>query len=175
MTLTGLRVIAVAALICAPSIGASAGEVTLGLGYTGFSGDEAQDSRFGSLEYHHTPFASWAGFDIGLGAEVIWDGNDDKFIGAGLVATRDFGDSGWFLQLSEMPGYYDAGIRSNDLGHDVEFHSQLALGYRLSPESAVSLAVSHMSNANLGDENPGANFLQLRLHRSFGHAGSGGR
>lgn len=67
-----------------------------------------------------------------------------------------------------MPGYYRAGDDDHDLGYDLNFRSQLALGYRIDDDWAVSLAAMHISNADLGDDNPGANFGMLRLHRSLG-------
>lgn len=146
---------------------ANAQEITIGWGKNDFHRKTAEDGGFGTLEYHHKPFANWAGFDFALGAGIYWDSADDLFIGAGLVVTRMLGDSDWFIQFSEMPGYYDAGSRPNDLGHHLEFHSQLALGYRFSETRAASLAVSHMSNASIGDENPGVNMLQLRYHQRF--------
>ena len=67
-----------------------------------------------------------------------------------------------------MPGYYHAGDNDHDLGYDLNFRSQLALGYHIDDDWAVSLAAMHISNADLGDDNPGANFGLLRLHRSLG-------
>ncbi|MFV0385447.1 acyloxyacyl hydrolase, partial [Paracoccus sp. (in: a-proteobacteria)] len=125
-------------------------------------------SAFGTVEYHHDPFTSWMGFDLGLTAGLYRDGQSNGFIGAGLVATRDLGKGGWFVQLSEMPGYYHSSDDAHDLGLALEFQSQLAVGYRLTDGNALSLGVAHMSNAKLGDRNPGVNLLQMRLHHRLG-------
>ncbi len=159
---------AIVALMAGQVPSVLADEVVIGLGYTDFSDDSADNSTFGTLEYHFSPFASRAGFDFSFGGIGLWDGNDDYFIGAGLIVTHDFAQGKWFVEFSEMPGYYHYGHRDNDLGRDLEFRSQLAVGYRLNPDWAMSASVSHISNASLGDRNPGANFAELRLHRRFG-------
>lgn len=151
-----------------PAAAVHANEIVIGIGRSGFSTDNAGNLLFGSLDYHAAPFASHAGFDFGLGAGGLWDGNGDYFLGAGLVVTRRFGNGRWFVELSEMPGYYHADNGEHDLGNDLEFRSQLALGYRLDSIWSVSLAGAHISNASLSDENPGVNFGFLRLHRSLG-------
>ena len=66
-----------------------------------------------------------------------------------------------------MPGLFEEGTDGNDLGLAFEVRSLAGLGYRFDSGSAISLAVSHKSNAGLGDSNPGANALLLRYHRSF--------
>lgn len=161
-------ILAFAAFACSATAPA-ANEVVLGLGRSDYSENEAGNRAFGALEYHASPFGSYAGFDFGLGAAALWGAGDNYFLGAGLVVTRDFGrDDRWFVEFSEMPGYYHAGDEHHDLGKDLEFRSQLALGYRLDKDWGVSVSASHISNADLADYNPGVNFGMLRLHRSLG-------
>lgn len=153
-------------LTCLPGA-LAADELVIGLRSSSYSDDSARDRLFGSVEYRAAPFASRYGFDFSLGAIGMWDGEGDYFLGAGLYIRRPFGGDRWFVEFSETPGYYDNGDEDRDLGNSLEFHSQLALGYRFAPDWAGSVALSHISNAGTGMDNPGANFVSLRLHRSF--------
>ena len=51
-------------------------------------------------------------------------------------------------------GYYRKG-NGKDLGHSLEFRSQIKLGYTLAGGSRVAIALSHLSNGGLGRRNPG--------------------
>ena len=67
----------------------------------------------------------------------------DVFFGRRFVVTPSF-----------APGYYHEGS-GLDLGHALEFRSQLEMAYRFDDRSRLGLAISHMSNASIGDTNPG--------------------
>lgn len=49
----------------------------------------------------------------------------------------------------------------NDLGYDLEFFTRLTLAYQLKRHQQIRLKLGHLSNANLGDKNPGAETLTL--------------
>ena len=160
-------VLALAAFAAVAGHCASANELIIGLGRSDYSNNVAENRLFGEVEYHAAPFATYRGFDFGLGGVGQWGSGGSYFLGAGLVITRDLNEH-WFVELSEMPGYYHAGDDDHDLGYDLNFRTQLALRYHIDSDWAVSAAVMHISNADLGDDNPGANFGMLRLHRSLG-------
>ena len=63
-----------------------------------------------------------------------------------------------------LPGAYIEGTALNDLGSTFEIRSQLAVGKRFKSGKALSLALSHKSNASTADINPGVNALTLRWH-----------
>ncbi|MCI4355361.1 MAG: acyloxyacyl hydrolase [Vicinamibacteria bacterium] len=67
---------------------------------------------------------------------------------------------------SFAPGLYAKG-GGFDLGHVVEFRSQIALDYRLPRGARIGLSISHMSNAHLGAKNPGVDALVLNYSRSL--------
>ena len=46
-----------------------------------------------------------------------------------------------------------------DLGHGLEFRSGLELNYVLDDQSRFGVAFNHISNASLGDSNPGTESL----------------
>ncbi len=155
------------AALAGHSAAASANELVIGLGRSDYSDNHAENRLFGAVEYHASPFATYRGFDFGLGGIGQWGSGGSYFLGGGLVVTRNLGER-WFVEFSEMPGIYHAGDNDHDLGQDLEFRSQLALGYHLNEDWSASAAVAHISNADLGDDNPGANFGFLRLHRNLG-------
>jgi hypothetical protein len=48
-----------------------------------------------------------------------------------------------------------------DLGHWVEFRSGLELAYRFDDRSRFGVGFHHISNAGIGDENPGTEILRI--------------
>lgn len=67
------------------------------------------------------------------------------------------------LTGSFAPGLYEDGGGKN-LGHTIEFRSQVELGYQFENRSRLSLAFSHISNGSLSDDNPGVELLNLYYH-----------
>jgi len=57
-------------------------------------------------------------------------------------------------------GAYDEGD-GKDLGDTIEFRSQVELAYRFDNRSRVGVAFSHISNAGIGDRNPGTEILNV--------------
>lgn len=55
-----------------------------------------------------------------------------------------------------------------DLGSPIEFRTMFEVGYRFENEARVTAALSHMSNADIGSKNPGANSLMLYVHLPVG-------
>jgi lipid A 3-O-deacylase len=56
---------------------------------------------------------------------------------------------------SVVPHLYVGGSKKLDLGHIVEIRSQLEASYRFDDRSRLGVAVSHYSNAGMGDTNMG--------------------
>jgi lipid A 3-O-deacylase len=76
------------------------------------------------------------------------------FVGAGILIDY-YLDQHYVITSSLAPHYYWGENSDLDLGHDIEFRSQLELAYRFENRSRLGLAISHYSNAGLGDQNPG--------------------
>lgn len=157
----------IALVSCVAVTPLAAQELVVGLGYTSFNKDVAEDGTVLELEYHFAPRWKLGSGDVYLATAAMVDGPGDYFIGAGLGAEFALGDAGWFVQGSVMPGFYDASDVNNDLGDDLEFRSSLSLGYRFQSGWALSAAATHMSNAGLGDSNPGMTMATVRIGRSF--------
>ena len=67
---------------------------------------------------------------------------------------------------SFTPGLYHEG-NGKDLGHILEFKSELQLSLDLSKTSELGLSYNHISNASLGDKNPGANSYMFNFLKNF--------
>ena len=67
---------------------------------------------------------------------------------------------------SFTPGLYNQGDGKN-LGHIVEFKSEVQLSFDLPKESQFGFSYNHISNASLGDKNPGANSYMFNFLKKF--------
>ncbi len=128
--------------------------LAFGTGYYDFAkrGDVAVDLR---LEYRSdfelSIFRPWLGLELTTDRAV--------YVAGGLFADLDLAPH-WVLTPSAGVGAYHEGGGKN-LGSVVEFRLQAEISYRFDDESRLSLALSHLSNARLGGNNPGAEILTL--------------
>ena len=67
---------------------------------------------------------------------------------------------------SFTPGLYHEGD-GKDLGHILEFKSELQFSIDLSGDSQLGFSYNHISNASLGDKNPGANSYMFNFIKQF--------
>jgi hypothetical protein len=67
---------------------------------------------------------------------------------------------------SFTPGLYHEG-EGKDLGHMLEFKSEVQLSLNLSDSSKFGFSYNHLSNASLGDKNPGANSYMFNFLKNF--------
>jgi len=67
---------------------------------------------------------------------------------------------------SFMPGLYHKGD-GKDLGHVFEFKSEVQLSLDISKSTELGFSYNHLSNASLGDKNPGANSYMFNFLKSF--------
>ena len=67
---------------------------------------------------------------------------------------------------SFTPGIYHEGD-GKDLGHLIEFKSELQISLDLSKTSELGFSYNHLSNASLGDKNPGANSYMFNFFKNF--------
>ena len=63
-------------------------------------------------------------------------------------------------------GLYDEGD-GKDLGHTIEFKTQIQILFDISSSSEIGISYNHISNASLGDKNPGANSYMLNFTKKF--------
>ena len=67
---------------------------------------------------------------------------------------------------SFTPGYYNQGD-GKDLGHALEFKSEVQLSLELPKDAQLGFSYNHLSNASLGDKNPGANSYMFNFFKNF--------
>ena len=67
---------------------------------------------------------------------------------------------------SFAPGYYEQGD-GKDLGHAVEFKSEVQISVDLPKASQLGFSYNHLSNASLGTKNPGANSYMFNFFKKF--------
>ena len=86
------------------------------------------------------------------------------YLYTGVQADYDIG----LLKLtpSFTPGIYNQG-NGKDLGHIIEFKSEIRLSMDLSKNSMFGMSYNHISNASLGSKNPGANSYMFNFLKKF--------
>ena len=67
---------------------------------------------------------------------------------------------------SFAPGLYHKGD-GKDLGHALEFKSEVQLSLDLPKDSQFGFSYNHLSNASLGEKNPGANSYMFNFLKKF--------
>ena len=67
---------------------------------------------------------------------------------------------------SFTPGLYHEGD-GKDLGHILEFKSEVQISLDLFKNSELGFSYNHISNASLGDKNPGANSYMFNFLKKF--------
>ena len=67
---------------------------------------------------------------------------------------------------SFTPGFYHEG-NGKDLGHILEFKSELEFSFDFLNNSHLGFSYNHISNASLGDKNPGANSYMFNFLKNF--------
>jgi hypothetical protein len=123
--------------------------------------DDDTSAEFG-VEYRFGEMESFYNIIPTVGLTANSDGGYWAY--AGVRYDIELGTS-WLLTPSfAVAGYEQGG--GKDLGHGLEFRSGLEIGYVLSEDSRIGLGIYHLSNAGIGDENPGEESVYLSY--SFG-------
>ena len=93
------------------------------------------------------------------------NGDDGKYFYSGLRKDIVLSDK-TYLTPSFAIGYYDQG-KSKDLGYDLEFRSQLEISFKLESMNRIAISINHISNASLGEQNPGVESMVISFIRAF--------
>ena len=91
--------------------------------------------------------------------------NSAAYIYSGIEWNVDMG-GGLMFTPSFAPGLYHEGD-GKDLGHILEFKSEVQLSYATSNKTNFGISYNHVSNASLGDKNPGANSYMFNFIKNF--------
>jgi len=90
--------------------------------------------------------------------------NNAFYLYTGAQAEYDLGL--FTITPSFAPGYYNSGD-GKDLGSALEFKSEIQMSLNLSDSTEFGMSYNHISNASLGDKNPGANSYMLNFLKQF--------
>ena len=95
------------------------------------------------------------GFLTENSAFYLYTGAQTEFELGSIIITPSF-----------APGYYNSGD-GKDLGHALEFKSEIQMSFNLSNSTEFGMSYNHISNASLGDKNPGANSYMINFLKQF--------
>jgi len=136
--------------------------LTFGVGAFDFNRQKDQGVEF-KLDYRSDkkflffkPFVTAAGVSNGMtfiGAGVLVD----VYMGRRFVVTPSFAPTWWRGKTDDL-----------DLGHALEFRSQIDFAYRFDDRTRLGLAISHSSNASIGDTNPGTETIMVNYSYPLG-------
>jgi len=160
--LSRIALIAAFAACAALPAGAQDDPAFLTLAAGAFDVGKDETAAEGRIEYRHDrkfwlfkPFAGLMatsdGAVYGYGGVLI-----DAYWGNRIVTT-----------LSFAPGAYYEGD-GKDLGSTLEFRSQFEIAWRFDDRSRLGLAIGHMSNASIGEDNPGEESVTLNYSIPLG-------
>ena len=82
----------------------------------------------------------------------------------GTLFTGD--ESNMIFTPSFGAGIYDDGD-GKKLGHNIEFRTTLEISYQLKNNNRIGFSFGHISNANIGDKNPGVEILSFSYQIPF--------
>ena len=71
--------------------------------------------------------------------------------------------SKYFFTPSFGAGFYNDGS-GKKLGNTLQFRTSFEVSYELKNKNRIGISFSHISNANLGDKNPGVEILSFSYH-----------
>lgn len=89
-----------------------------------------------------------------------------KYGYAGVRLDYKLANNSILISPSFTPGVFSKGD-GKDLGHNIEFKTQVRAALNLSSTSNIGISYSHISNASLGDKNPGANNYSVSFQKNF--------
>ena len=95
---------------------------------------------------------------------VLITADNAGYVYTGVQAQYKLGSVN--LTPSFTPGLYHEGS-GKDLGHILEFKSELQISLDIFKNAELGLSYNHISNASLGDKNPGANSYMFNFLKKF--------
>ena len=135
--------------------------------YTGmfdFSDDGKRSALFGIQHQNENLFReSFLGTLSPITGFMI-TGDNATYLYTGIQADYDLGKVNFTPSFT--PGLYGQGD-GKDLGHMLEFKSEVQLSLDLPKNSQFGFSYNHLSNASLGDKNPGANSYMFNFLKKF--------
>ena len=88
------------------------------------------------------------------------------YLSSGLQKVMSLTDN-FSLVPSFSVGLFQSFEKGKEMGYPIEFKSEVELYYDLSQDSYLGLSWNHISNADLGDKNPGADSILFSITTNF--------
>jgi lipid A 3-O-deacylase len=129
-----------------------------------FSDDGKKSNLFGFEHQNETLVRDSFLGTISPVSGALITGDNASYIYTGIQAQYKIGKIN--LTPSFTPGLYNEG-NGKDLGHIVEFKSEVQLSLDLFKNTELGFSYNHISNASLGDKNPGANSYMFNFLKKF--------
>ena len=95
---------------------------------------------------------------------VLLTADSAAYIYTGVQAQYKLGRINFIPSFA--PGLYSKG-EGKDLGHILEFKSELQISVNFVSNSQLGFSYNHLSNASLGTKNPGANSYMFNFFKTF--------
>ena len=135
--------------------------------YTGmfdFSDDGKKSTIFGIQHQNESLFRDSFLGTISPVTGALITADNAGYIYTGIQAQYKLGNLN--ITPSFTPGLYHEGD-GKDLGHLLEFKSEVQISLDIFKNSELGFSYNHISNASLGDKNPGANSYMFNFLKSF--------
>ena len=95
---------------------------------------------------------------------LMFTADNAGYIYTGVQAEYKIGKINFIPSFT--PGLYSEGD-GKDLGSPIEFKSEVQLSFDLFKNSELGFSYNHISNASIGDKNPGANSYMFNFLQKF--------
>ncbi len=135
--------------------------------YTGvfdFSDDGKRASLFGIEHQNESLYRDTIFGRISPVTGAMVTADNASYLYTGIEANYSLGALN--ITPSFTPGLYNQGD-GKDLGHPLEFKSEVQLSLDLGQNTNFGMSYNHVSNASLGDKNPGANSYMFNFLKKF--------
>ena len=135
--------------------------------YTGmfdFSDDGKRSTLIGFQHQDENLFRETFAGNLSPITGAMFTADNATYIYTGVQAEYKIGALNFTPSFT--PGLYNQG-NGKDLGHILEFKSEIQISMNLPKESQFGFSYNHLSNASLGDKNPGANSYMFNFLKNF--------
>jgi lipid A 3-O-deacylase len=169
-----LLTLLIAAIAAPQAHAASNDQIIAAFGYYDFDKDGDRGSVDYRMDYQWgaslIPMMNkdWAGAEkyVQLHPVAGFEGTGDgaTYFNGGLNLDIPIPSTPLVFTWGEAIGWYGHGDSSQGLGSPFEMRSQLALDWQFNNGMAAGAYISHLSNLDAGDANPGAEIVGAQLH-----------
>ena len=139
-------------------------ELNIFTGMFDFSDDGQRASLYGVEHQNHNLYRDTLIGKISPVTGFFITANNASYIYTGIETNYKLGRLN--ITPSFTPGLYAKG-KGKDLGSVIEFKSDVQLSYDVGESMNLGISYNHISNASLGDKNPGANSYMFNFLKKF--------